>query len=125
MHKKRVQLHTGLVWDTNMAAVSLFWDTNMAVVTSCENTLLVIVDAGAFCLEYLNIFLCFFIGGLFIFSIRCDSYDPVDYGYSATCEKLENSGKWKLILKEKRELHSTPNEERFRYCYLITYKVLQ
>ena len=30
---------TGLVWDTNMVAVSLFWDTNMAAVTSCENTL--------------------------------------------------------------------------------------
>ena len=30
---------TGLVWNTNMAAVSLFWDTNMAAVTSCENTL--------------------------------------------------------------------------------------
>ena len=28
----------GMVWDTNMAAVSLFWDTNMASVTSCENT---------------------------------------------------------------------------------------
>ena len=28
-----------MVWDTNMAAVSLFWDTNMAAVTSCENTL--------------------------------------------------------------------------------------
>ena len=28
---------TGLVWDTNMAAVSLFWDTNMAAMTSCEN----------------------------------------------------------------------------------------
>ena len=27
-----------LVWDTNMAAVSVFWDTNMAAVTSCENT---------------------------------------------------------------------------------------
>ena len=31
-HKKR------LVWDTNMAAISLFWDSNMAV-KSCENTL--------------------------------------------------------------------------------------
>ena len=31
---------TGLVWDTNMAAVSLFWNTNMASVMSCENTLL-------------------------------------------------------------------------------------
>ena len=30
---------TGLVWDTNMAAVSLIWDTNMAAVTSRENTL--------------------------------------------------------------------------------------
>ena len=41
---------TGLVWDTDMAAVLLFWDsnmaavslfldTNMAAVTSCENTL--------------------------------------------------------------------------------------
>ena len=29
---------TGLVWDINMAAVSLFWDTNMAAMTSCENT---------------------------------------------------------------------------------------
>ena len=28
-----------MVWDTNMAVVSLFWDTNMAAVTSCENTL--------------------------------------------------------------------------------------
>ena len=26
---------TQLVWNTNMAAVSLFWDTNMATVTSC------------------------------------------------------------------------------------------
>ena len=31
---------TGLVSDTNMAAVSLFWDTNMAAVTLCENTLI-------------------------------------------------------------------------------------
>ena len=31
---------TGLVWYTNMAAVSLFWYTNMAAVTSCENDLL-------------------------------------------------------------------------------------
>ena len=30
---------TGLVWNTNMAAVSLFWNTNMADVTSCENDL--------------------------------------------------------------------------------------
>ena len=28
---------TGLVWNTNMAAVSLFWDINMTAVTSCEN----------------------------------------------------------------------------------------
>ena len=31
----------GLVWNTNMAAVSLFWNTNMAAVTSCENALYV------------------------------------------------------------------------------------
>ena len=30
---------TGMVWDTNMATVSLFWDTNVAAVTLCENTL--------------------------------------------------------------------------------------
>ena len=65
------------------------------------------------------------LGGLFIFSIRCDSYDPVEYGYSTTCEKLEQSGKWSLVLREKRELHTNPNEERLRYCYLITYKILQ
>lgn len=64
-------------------------------------------------------------GGLFIFSIRCDSYDPIDYGFSSTCQKLEETGKWRLALKEKRELHSNPVEERLRYCYLITYKVLQ
>ena len=28
----------GLIWDTNMAVVSLFWDTNMAAVSSCKNT---------------------------------------------------------------------------------------
>ena len=42
--KKAFKLHKsstprGLIWDTNMAAVSLFWDTNMVAVTSCENTL--------------------------------------------------------------------------------------
>ena len=36
---RRSSTPTGLVWDTNMAAVSLFWDTNMATVTSCVNTL--------------------------------------------------------------------------------------
>ena len=30
---------TGLVWDTDMPAVSLFRGTNMAAVTSCEKTL--------------------------------------------------------------------------------------
>ena len=39
---KRKRLHkkmfnpTGLVSNTNMAAISLFWNTNMAAVTSCE-----------------------------------------------------------------------------------------
>ena len=31
---------TGLVWNTNMAAVSFFWNNNMAAVTSCENAIL-------------------------------------------------------------------------------------
>ena len=30
---------TGLVWNTNMAPISLFRNTNMASVTSCENAL--------------------------------------------------------------------------------------
>ena len=41
LHKKIAQ-PTGLVWYTNMAAVSLFWNSNMAAVTSCENALYVV-----------------------------------------------------------------------------------
>ena len=43
--KQRIQFEEysfipyGLVWNTNMAAVSLCWYTNMAGVTSCENAL--------------------------------------------------------------------------------------
>ena len=37
--KESICIPRGLVWDTNMAAISLFWDTNMVAVTSCENTL--------------------------------------------------------------------------------------
>ena len=36
-----------LFWDTNMAAVSLFWDTNMAAVMSCENTLLTLKQVAS------------------------------------------------------------------------------
>lgn len=64
-------------------------------------------------------------GGLFIFSIRVNSYDPAGIGYSDKCEELEKSGKWSLVLKEKRELHATPNEEQYRDCYVITYKILK
>ena len=64
-------------------------------------------------------------GGLFIFSIRVDSFDPMGLGFSEKCQELEKNGKWSLVLKEKRELHATPNEERLRYCYLITYKILK
>lgn len=64
-------------------------------------------------------------GGLFIFSIRVDSFDPVGLGFSEKCQELEKNGKWSLVFKEKRELHATPNEERLRYCYLITYKILK
>ena len=38
LHKKKSSTPTGLVWDINMAVVSLFWDTNMAAMTSSENT---------------------------------------------------------------------------------------
>ena len=31
VHKKKSSTPTGLVWNTNMAAVLLFWNTNMAV----------------------------------------------------------------------------------------------
>ena len=59
----------GLVWNTNMATVSLFWDTNMAAVTSCENTLynrhlhdgvilLLRPESCSFFLSYLNFVLC-------------------------------------------------------------------
>ena len=39
LHEEKSSTPTGLVWDTNMDAVSLFWDTNMAAVTSYENTI--------------------------------------------------------------------------------------
>ena len=38
--RRRLKL-SGLVWDTNMAAVSLYWDTNVSAVTSCGNALVV------------------------------------------------------------------------------------
>ena len=48
--KEKSLTPTGLVWDTNMAAVSLFWDTNMAAVTSCENSLYKLSKKGNFLL---------------------------------------------------------------------------
>ena len=35
-HEKKSLIHTGWVWDANLAAVSLMWGTNMADVTSCK-----------------------------------------------------------------------------------------
>ena len=35
--KEKSSTPTGLIWDTNMAAVLLFWNTNIAAVTSYEN----------------------------------------------------------------------------------------
>ena len=37
--KKKSSTPRGLVWNTNLATVSLCWNTNMAAVTSCENAL--------------------------------------------------------------------------------------
>ena len=34
--RKEFSTPTGLVWYTNMAAISLFWNTNMTAVTSCQ-----------------------------------------------------------------------------------------
>ena len=70
---------------------------------------------------------CFILilGGLFIFSIRADSFDPKELGYSTKFEELEKLGKWSLVNRELRELYSNPCEERYRNCYLITYKVLK
>lgn len=62
-------------------------------------------------------------GGLFIFSIRADSFDPKELGYSTKFEELEKLGKWSLVNREQRELYSNPHEERYRNCYVITYKV--
>ena len=36
--KEKSSTPRGLVWDTNMVAISLFWHTNMVAVTSRENT---------------------------------------------------------------------------------------
>ena len=41
--KKEVFTPTGLVWDTNMAAVLLFWDSSMKDVTPRENSLLLVI----------------------------------------------------------------------------------
>lgn len=35
--KQKGSTPTGLIWDTNLATISLFWDTNMVEVTSFEN----------------------------------------------------------------------------------------
>ncbi|XP_068675849.1 methyltransferase-like protein 27 [Montipora foliosa] len=64
-------------------------------------------------------------GGLFIFTIRVDSFDPVELGYSTKFEEMEKAGIWSLVKRERRELYSNPHEERHRDCYLITYKVLK
>ena len=37
--REKKSTRRGLLWNTNMAAVSLFWNTNMVTVTSCENAL--------------------------------------------------------------------------------------
>ena len=55
-----------------------------------------------------------FEGGLFIFTIRADSFDPKELGYSPKFEELEKSGKWSLVNRERRELYSDPVFER--YC---------
>ena len=60
--RRRLKL-SGLVWDTNMAAVSLYWDTNVSAVTSCENALV------------LFFFLCIFDTVYFPLSVRVNRID--------------------------------------------------
>lgn len=64
-------------------------------------------------------------GGLFIFTIRANSFDPVELGYSTKFEEMEKEGKWSLVKRERRELYTHPHKEDQRDCYLITYKVLK
>ena len=37
--REKKSTRRGLLWNTNMAAVSLFWKINMVTVKSCENAL--------------------------------------------------------------------------------------
>ena len=37
--KKEFKTLTGLVWDTNIATISLFWNTNLVTMTSSKNAL--------------------------------------------------------------------------------------
>ena len=58
------------------------------------------------------------------FSIRADSFDPVELGYRTKFEEMEKAGRWSLVNREQRELYTHPHDESIRNCYLITYKVL-
>ena len=45
VYKRKSSTPTGLVWDTNMAALLFFWDTNMADMTLCEKAPLLLSKA--------------------------------------------------------------------------------
>ena len=82
-------------------------------------------DNNVISFSFLFFFFFYHLGGLFIFTIRADSFDPVELGYSTKFDEMEKAGIWSLVKRERRELYSNPHEEKHRDCYLITYKVLK
>ena len=60
-----------------------------------------------------------------IFTIRTDAFDSAEHGYSSTCEAMEKEKTWELVSKKQIEQHTAPDHPKFRYGYVITYKVLK
>ena len=59
-----------------------------------------------------------------MFTIRTEAFDNESYGYSNKCDELEKAKKWELVSQEKRVLHAQPDDDKYRFCYLMIYKVL-
>ena len=59
-----------------------------------------------------------------MFTIRTEAFDNEIYGYSNKCDELERAKKWELVSQEKRVLNVKLDDDKYRFCYLMTYKVL-
>lgn len=58
-------------------------------------------------------------GGLYLFTIRTDAADAVEYGYKQIIDELVAEQKMRVIFKEKiGYLAATASEDLARYCYL-------